>query len=208
MKLPSWGRPYFVKKALKSWKGLPPNSKRLMVILIPTIIVATFLLILFKNQLALWAKRFQIGLSLKPSPTATLEPKTAASPTPTPKPTPYPLKQGKETYSISQTSGVRPRIELAEIDPHEPKVGTNQKIRVRVSDKDPIRGVTISLKSDNKTTTLPPTKLVEGTNLEGIWETSWNMNDTILFTYVFTIKAQGTFVQSSVNLPIRLINQE
>lgn len=125
-------------------------------------------------------------------------------PTPTPKPTPAPLKQGKETYSISQTQGVRPRIESAEIDPQEPKVGASQKIRVKVSDTAPIKEVTISLKSDNKTTTLPPTKLVEGTNLDGIWETSWNMNDTILFTYVFTFKVQGTNIQTSLNLPIRL----
>lgn len=139
-----------------------------------------------------------------PSPSPTPTP----NPTPTPKATPSPLKQGKETYTISQTSGVRPRIVLAEIDPHEPKVGESQRIKVWVIDQAPILEVTISLRSDNKTTTLPPTRLVEGTNLDGKWETSWNINDSILFTYVFSLKAQGTSVKSSVNLPIRLINQE
>ena len=136
-----------------------------------------------------------------------------ASPSPAPKltpkakGTPAPLLQGKETYTISQTAGVRPRIVLAEIDPHEPKVGENQRIRVRVIDQAPISEVTISLKSDNKTTNLPPTKLVDGTNLDGTWETSWNINDSILYTYVFSFKVQGTNVKSSVDLPIRLTNQ-
>lgn len=179
---------------------------RLLPILVILIVVGAgyFLWTMYGSQLGLTPPSQETPREIKKPE----EKKISVSPTPTPKGTPSPLKQGKETYTISQTSGVRPRIVLAEIDPHEPKVGENQRIKVSVIDKAPILEVTISLRSDNKTTTLPPTKLVEGTNLDGKWETSWEINDTILETYVFTVKMQGTSVKSSVDLPIRLINQE
>lgn len=204
MKLPSWERPYFVKKALQSWKGLRPKSKRLMAILIPTILVATFLLILFKNQLALWAKRYQIGLAPQPSPTTTLEPKTAASPTPTPRGTPTPLKKGKETYYISQSSSVKgPKITQVTLDPLDPKNGEKQTITVKALHSGPVTQVKISLMSDNKTQTLSSLSLVSGTNLEGEWQVSWTVDDTILYKYILKITATGGGVQSSVDLAIR-----
>lgn len=124
--------------------------------------------------------------------------------TPSPPKTPIPLLQGVETYMINQSPGNRPRIVQAVIDPHEPDVGEEQTITVRVLDQSPVQSVSLTVESDNETTNLPPAQLIEGDNTDGRWQTSWTVQDTILYNYKILITAVGSGVQTTVSLPIRM----
>jgi hypothetical protein len=125
-----------------------------------------------------------------------------AAPTPTPKPTPHPILQGKETYSIGQSADARPKIRSAEVEPHDPKVGEIQTIKVRLVDTQPVQSAKITLASDNKTRDLE-LKLTEGNNLDGKWTVSWTVDDTVLYTYSMKIDAVGNGSQSTVTVSIR-----
>lgn len=131
-------------------------------------------------------------------------PSPSPFPIATPKKTPAPLKQGKGTYNISQGSEVSgPRITQVSLDPLDPKKGEKQTISVKTFHTSPITQVKITLVSDNKTQTLPPLSLVSGTNLDGEWQVTWTVDDTVLYKYILTITSASSSGQSSVEVAPR-----
>ncbi len=121
---------------------------------------------------------------------------------PTPQLTPRPILQGKETYSIGQSANARPKIRSVEVDPHDPKINDMQSLKVRVVDAQPVQSVKVTIGSDNKTRAFD-LKLTEGTNLDGKWTLSWKVDDTVLYSYYFTVDAVGTGSRSNITVSIR-----
>lgn len=129
--------------------------------------------------------------------------KQTGSNSPNPTPTPTALMQGKETYSISQASNnTGPKITKAEIDPLDPKIGQKQTITIHSNFSQPLTGVTISVKTDHKVFPLTLSK-VSGTDTDGQWQTSWTVEDSVLYTYIMTITAVSGGASSNVDLAIR-----
>jgi hypothetical protein len=122
----------------------------------------------------------------------------AATPTPKVSPTPTRLRQGTETYTISQASSERgPKIQQLTLDPHEPKVGASQTISVKVRHTSAVQSVTIDLQTDTKSRTLTLT-LSQGTSTEGTWQATWTADDSLLYMYKYTITAQAGGQRSTV----------
>ena len=121
---------------------------------------------------------------------------------PTPKPTPSPIFQGVETYTISQGNKTGPRITKAIIDPHDPILNADQNIKVMLGHTKKIDKVTIELSSDNKQKEAKM-ELTSGTNIDGIWEIDWKVDDTVLYNYQLTVKAKSGVEESKVDITIR-----
>lgn len=116
---------------------------------------------------------------------------TASVPTPTPTAT-Y-LKPGKESYIYSWGEGTTvPKMNYVDVDPHDPKKGQTQKVNVKFTHTSAISKVSLQLYSDNKSETYPMT-MSEGTNVNGTWSGSWNIDDTVLYRYDlrFLVTADG-----------------
>lgn len=117
---------------------------------------------------------------------------------PTPTPTPTELKSGSETYTISQSSNVTgPRISRLTLDPLDVKQGQTQVLTVRASSPQGISAVSIEFQSDNKTESLVLSQ-TGGTTQDGDWQTTWTLDDTVLYKYILTISATGAAGKSSV----------
>lgn len=117
--------------------------------------------------------------------------KTSNAPLPTPTST-Y-LKPGKESYVYSWGEGTTvPKMNYVDVDPHDPKKGQTQKVNVKFTHTSAIEQVSLQLFSDNKSETHPMT-MSEGTNVNGTWTGSWNIDDTVLYRYDlrFLVKADG-----------------
>lgn len=130
---------------------------------------------------------------------------TEISTTPTPKvsPTPSKLKQGKETYSITQGPAEKgPDITQAVIDPLEPQKGQKVTMTISVNSTKPADSVTIELETDTMKKSYPLT-LVSGTNLDGQWQATWTVEDTLLYQYVAKIEARSGSELSDFVLTIR-----
>ncbi len=122
---------------------------------------------------------------------------------PNPTPTPTKLIQGKETYFISQASDIKgPKITQADIDPLDPKVGQTQTISVKTADSTPVRSVTITFKTDNKVRDFTLTR-VSGTELDGIWQTQWQVDDTLLYRYIIVITSKSDRGESATGVAPR-----
>lgn len=124
------------------------------------------------------------------------------TPGPAPSPTPTEILQGRETYTIGQASDARPKIDRLVVNPHDPKVGETQTLEVRVADTSPVQSVEVSVTTDNGSANVPMT-LVEGDNNRGTWRGSWQVNDTVLYRYVVTIRAVSADSESKVDVGIR-----
>ncbi len=110
---------------------------------------------------------------------------------PTPSPTPTRLKQGKETYFISKGgSANEPTFSALTLDPHEPGRGQQQSIIVPLTSLSSIRSVNAIFVTDTKTRTIP-LRLTDGTNLNGTWQMTWTVDDTLLYTYIIKIVAES-----------------
>lgn len=126
----------------------------------------------------------------------------APTQTPTPTPTPRAIKQGKETYTISSSSRNGPEIIEATIDPHDPSIGDTQTMIVKARHTQPIVEIRVDLQSDNKTTRHLLT-LTDGSSTNGVWQGSWTISDSVLYTYVATIGASDGQEKTSVDVTMR-----
>jgi len=110
----------------------------------------------------------------------------------TPKPSPSPtfLRQGKNSYTISQGDKTVPQIRKAIIDPLDPKLNENQTVQIKISHPNAIESVTLKLTSDNDQTEIDM-KLIEGTSTDGTWEAKWKIQDTVLYNYLLTVTAKS-----------------
>ncbi len=132
-------------------------------------------------------------------------PPTASLPSPSPSgPSPSPafLLQGKQSYSISQGDKTVPQITKAIINPIDPKLNETQTVQVKVSHTSPVNSVTLKLTSDNDQAEINM-KLVEGTNLNGTWEATWEIKDTVLYNYLLTITAKSDDKTGSAGIAMR-----
>jgi hypothetical protein len=123
---------------------------------------------------------------------------------PTPTPTPRPLRQGRVTMNTSVSSETKgPKISTTIVDNNDPKVGQQQTLTSTYRHASPITSVTVTLVSDNGQKAYPM-NLISGTNMDGQWQATWTVEDTLLYTYsfIFTAKAQdGT--QSEITIARR-----
>lgn len=91
---------------------------------------------------------------------------------------PLPLAQGPQTYTGSfgtDFKGIRPTvIQLTTIDPG---MNGKQKVDVTIVNDSPITNVSANVKTDNKITNHPMIK-VSGTDMNGVWEGEWVVDDT------------------------------
>ena len=120
------------------------------------------------------------------------------------KPAPKPLAGGRQHYTISGSKINAPKVAEVVIDPIDPAPGTNQKVSAKVLSLsgEPVTEVTATMITDNKKTAYP-LKLTSGTNLDGVWEGSWNLSDTYLYLYQAAIKAKNAKDEWEVILTFR-----
>jgi len=115
-------------------------------------------------------------------------PSEAAKPTPTP--TPTTLTAGSGTYNVGKSEADKgPIVTTLTLNPLDPKQNEHQTITAHLTFATPVTSATISFQSDHKTLELTPLKLVSGTTTDGDWQTSWDVDDTVLYKYVVTVTA-------------------
>lgn len=120
------------------------------------------------------------------------------------KPSPKPLASGRQTYLISGSKVGAPKVSEVVIDPIDPQPGANQKISAKALslNNEPITEVSVTMITDNKKTSYP-LKLISGTNLDGVWEGSWNLSDSYLYTYQAAVKTKNAKDEWEVTLTFR-----
>lgn len=125
------------------------------------------------------------------------------TPTPIPSPTPSYLPSGKQTYAISG-SAMRPKVSSLTLDPLDAHFGDRQSLTVVAESSQQLKNVSITLFSDTKKTILP-------LSLEnGIWRTTWTVDDSVNYRYVIRVDAtdsattSSTLIAPRTNGPIRL----
>lgn len=122
--------------------------------------------------------------------------------TPTPTPTPTLLLQGTETYTVSQSQPDVPNVSRVVMDPHDPKPGESQTVRVITGETQSIRSMRVIVQQDNTKETYQM-ELVEGTSTNGTWERTWEIDDTHLYTYILTLEITGESSDTTVDIAIR-----
>ncbi len=134
----------------------------------------------------------------KSSPSTAVESTT----NPVPPANAKPIASGSVSYLVSgKFTG--PAISKVTIDPHDAKAGQQQKIRVEVSDSNPVTRVYVTVKLDTKSNTFD-LKLVEGTATQGVWEGSAPFPDDTLFTnYTIIENAESATGKSTTTTTIR-----
>jgi len=115
---------------------------------------------------------------------------------------PVPLASGKQTYYVRTQN--QPQIMQIDIDPLDAKIGETQTVTAKIRDTNgnPITSVTGTAKTDNGSFSFS-LFLVEGTDLNGIWQGSWVLEDTNCLTFMLTITAESASGQSKVDLAFR-----
>ena len=83
---------------------------------------------------------------------------------------------GYTTYRI-QNSGIMPEIYEAVIDPVKVAVGDRQTMTVKVRDNKPVKSVTAEVETDLGIRTYE-LSLVAGNPLDGVWQSTWTVQDT------------------------------
>jgi len=112
-----------------------------------------------------------------------------SAPTPTTGPThkTIDLASGAQTFSISGGHH-SPNFTQAVIDPLKVAVGDTQTMTVKISDTYSVTSVEARVQTDNGTETYP-LSLIDGTDLDGTWQSSWTVHDTHTATYRTTFYA-------------------
>lgn len=120
------------------------------------------------------------------------------------KSTPRPLAHGKQTYAISGSKKGAPKATEVAIDPLDPAQGASQSATVKVlaMEAGPVTKVSVDLITDNKTKTYP-LQLISGTNLDGVWNGTWVMEDSYDYKYQMAIKAENSRDSWTVTLTFR-----
>lgn len=181
----------------------PPPPKRntttLLFLCFLTVLIGVLAVFFEKITNVSWIQDIAYTMLGKKNPNVRPPPEGLSTPTPT---SSY-LPPGKQTYAISsQSKG--PKVTSITLDPLDAQKGDNQKINILTPKTDYVTGVTITIFSDTKKTTLP---LVFK---ENEWTTSWVVNDTVNTRYVFRIETtnasttSSTLVAPRTSGPIRL----
>lgn len=121
---------------------------------------------------------------------------------PTPTHSPRPIPSGKKTFSVSSGKKTGPLFGEGAIDPYDPKIKATQTISVAITGTKPVTTATLTMQTDTKTKKVPM-KIISGTNTNGVWEGSWTVDDSYLFTYVATITASDNTETNKIDLTLR-----
>lgn len=112
-------------------------------------------------------------------------------PSPSPTPTPKPLPSGPQTYTFSHGGLVTgPKPSSATITPLDPELGDTQSLTVTVSHTSPVSSASLTLLTDNDSRTFP-LSLSSGTPTEGVWQASWETQDSYLQRYQIQLSFQA-----------------
>lgn len=108
------------------------------------------------------------------------------TPKPTPTPTSIPLPKKKVSYRISQSDKTGPQVSAVTFDPLDVQKGKKLTITVHETFSQPIDSVKATLQMDNTTKDLV-FKLISGTSVNGDWQVSFILDDTVLYKYILKI---------------------
>lgn len=101
----------------------------------------------------------------------------SASPSPSPG-VPYVLPSGSQTYRFSHGPDVvGPKIQTMTVNPLDPKVGSTQTFTLEIKSESPVTKTSIIIYSDSQEKNVD-LKLISGDSLKGVYQGSWNVNDT------------------------------
>lgn len=90
---------------------------------------------------------------------------------------------GKQVFRFSHGDKVvGPKIQTLEISEMKPELGKNQKITLGIKNETPISKVSLTLFTDSKETNYV-LKKKSGTDIEGVWELEWLVDDTYNYRY-------------------------
>lgn len=169
-----------------------------------TVTLATILAILIAVAAILgykyWYKPLDLGTQVGSERQVKVTPPTTtlASPSPQASPSPKPLKQGIETYNISQPGNLLgPKITKLTLNPHDPKVNQSQTITVTFASPDTVTGAKVNFVSDNNSIFLPLTLNNQ------VWSVTHTVSDTVLYRYLVSISANDQSGNSQVDVTMR-----
>lgn len=140
------------------------------------------------------------GLRTQPLQPSVLSP--TPTPTLTPTPIPRPIPTGKKTFSVSSGKKTGPLLGNGVIDPYDPKLESPQTISISVASNKPVTTAKLTMETDTKSQEVLM-KLASGTTTDGIWEGTWTVDDTYLYTYNATITATDGQETNSVKITLR-----
>lgn len=131
-------------------------------------------------------------------------PTVTRTPSPTTKPTitPEPIPHGPKGFSISGGKHNAPLFGRGRIDPYDPQQGETQTIIINIQSQSPVTNVQAILTTDHQENQIPM-ELVEGSETDGKWQGSWQVNDTYLHIYKLTIKATNSENTQEATLILR-----
>lgn len=115
---------------------------------------------------------------------------------------PRPIPAGKQTFSVSTGKKSGPKIRNGTIDPYDPLSGRTQTISVTVASKSPVLTVKFTMQTDTKSKEVAM-QLTSGTVTDGIWEGTWTVDDTYLYTYNAIIEASDGKESNAITLTLR-----
>jgi len=174
-----------------------PSKTKLTFFALTFIILLIIVFFVWKNQYQIQ----QLELASSKTEQQASFPDNSSS-APKPSPSPSFLLQGKQSYSISQGDKTVPQITKAIINPLDPKLNETQTVQVKISHTSPVESVKLKLNSDNHQVETDMT-LIEGTATNGTWEISWQITDTVLYNYLFTITAKSNDKTGSAGIAMR-----
>ena len=116
---------------------------------------------------------------------------------------PRAIPHGKIGFTVSQSDKTKPQFGKGFIDPYDPAKGQSQIVTIGVKDEQPITQVTAVLKTDNAVSQPVSFKLINGPDIDGIWQGSWLLDDTYLYTYNLVLTAVSARGKSSVEITLR-----
>ena len=127
------------------------------------------------------------------------KPKTATTDTGAPIPTPIatptptrldPNEAGQGVYTVGQGKGhTGPTITEVTFDPLNVNKGQDLTVLVRMKNTSPITSAKAELEMDNHEKASFVLTRVSGTDTDGQWKGTVNVNDSILYTYILTVRA-------------------
>lgn len=151
----------------------------------------------------IWAKGYLSRLSESPT-TGTQTPSPAGyAPKAPSTPVPKRLAQGRQVFSVSSTDKTRgPQFSEIVVDPYDPSVGREQSMTIAISDTLPVARVTVTVATDKGRKSYPM-KLASGEAARGVWEATWNVEDSHEVTYNASFMAQDSTYTDTVTLTMR-----
>lgn len=134
------------------------------------------------------------------SDVAKKSPSPSSQPVRTPIPL-YPDNGTKGTYNVSQGKHDGPAFSQVIFDPLNAQKDQILTITVTFKEKGSVTGLTGTLKSDSSSTNVTFQK-VESAQTE-TWQTSFTLNDSVLYNYILTLTATGSSGSSSMTIAPR-----